>query len=405
MFLRSLFETPEVAPATLYHVSPIGNRESIIDHGLLLSKSEASAVSREMGEEVEAGGIFFTNTLTHERPHMFDVWEVDVRGLELERDETTDHDHLGEQWWVCYEDISPDRLNLLSDRIITEAPIADFHHIGNFDKNSSFRNAQDRKLLTNPKAIAKMKSQWKHPSETFFNILLLNVPLSGTAAYNMTEYGYADIDHLEDNLTASEANVKAQVWEQVRDALDMEKANIIYTGNNGQARVPMTGWIMAHRLGHALQASKRRTNPYSNTTLDGASHYFSEGAKLFETTMAQIMKDFYGIASKNKHMPLGINGPVVGFMREVCKTRTAREKTLTRPYEVIYESLAQYMFTGKVTFNAPPRQFKYGPSYYNFRGDDGDYAYAAQLLEDLGEQMSDYFDTALRQCEGKIFIM
>lgn len=88
-------------PSILYHHAPKTVRESIQQHGLSTKYSEA----------IE-NGIFLTNT-----PRLksrSDVWEVDVRGLEIEEDWTTTPDNKSETWWVAYEDIPPSRLRLMS---------------------------------------------------------------------------------------------------------------------------------------------------------------------------------------------------------------------------------------------------------------------------------------------------
>lgn len=101
----------------LYHNSSVKNREAIFQHGLQRANSETAELAREMGEAdwQMAGGIFFTDTCKPEPG--IDVWEVDISGLPLETDETTDHGHLDEHWFVDWESdvIPPSRLNLLTD--------------------------------------------------------------------------------------------------------------------------------------------------------------------------------------------------------------------------------------------------------------------------------------------------
>ena len=91
----------EASMATLYHHAPKSERASIQRHGLLRSKSPAH-------------GIFFASKATDQVRWGIDTWKVDVRGLQLERDTTTDPEDAADTWWVTYdEDISPDRLTLI----------------------------------------------------------------------------------------------------------------------------------------------------------------------------------------------------------------------------------------------------------------------------------------------------
>lgn len=121
MKIRDLINIVEAAqgtpPRILYHLTHNSDRASIMSHGLLRSMSETAQMAKEEGEpDWEAyGGIFFSNQVSPE-PSVIDVWEVNVTGLNLVRDETTDHEHLDEEWWVTWTDpvVEPSRLRLLT---------------------------------------------------------------------------------------------------------------------------------------------------------------------------------------------------------------------------------------------------------------------------------------------------
>lgn len=96
-------------PNILYHHSPVENRESILKHGLLTMYG-----ARRGGHEA----IFLTD-----KPkfggQVTDVWEVNVRGLPVQEDITTDLDYeeiekVYGNWYAIYEDIPPERLRLIS---------------------------------------------------------------------------------------------------------------------------------------------------------------------------------------------------------------------------------------------------------------------------------------------------
>ena len=88
-------------PATLYHFSDPANRESILSNGLLLSKSQALE-----------GAIFLTDTVNPKEYGGSDVWSVNVDGLELEPDWTTES-FDNEEWFVIFDNVEPTRLTLL----------------------------------------------------------------------------------------------------------------------------------------------------------------------------------------------------------------------------------------------------------------------------------------------------
>lgn len=99
-------------PATdvVYHSTPVGNRQSILLHGLALRFSETSLESGE--EDIEAGAIFFSTKRTPDDPR-FDTWEVSVSDLpDLVEDETTDQPDPEDTWWMIYRNVPPDVLRL-----------------------------------------------------------------------------------------------------------------------------------------------------------------------------------------------------------------------------------------------------------------------------------------------------
>lgn len=97
------------APEFLFHVSPAENRASIFSSGLLASKDQTGA-----------GAVFLTDLETSfSAEEGVDQWSVDVRGLELAEDWTTDQE-IGQfgRWWMYFGDIDPARLSLSMVRAI-----------------------------------------------------------------------------------------------------------------------------------------------------------------------------------------------------------------------------------------------------------------------------------------------
>jgi len=107
-------------PTVMYHATSPSHRESILRHGLQRRFSETAQVAKGEVDWELAGGIFFSTKTKDEKANQgCDVWEVDVRGLSLEPDDTTDVPYPedggieGDEWWVTYnEDVPPSRLKL-----------------------------------------------------------------------------------------------------------------------------------------------------------------------------------------------------------------------------------------------------------------------------------------------------
>lgn len=98
------------SPSTLYHQSPSNMRERIAQLGLQHPYNIPSDLGVEMSND-ETQGIYFTYN-REDVDKRFDMWEVDVRGLTLHPDETTDWPD-GHTWWVTYDEVGPERLQLV----------------------------------------------------------------------------------------------------------------------------------------------------------------------------------------------------------------------------------------------------------------------------------------------------
>lgn len=86
----------------MYHVTNPEYRDSIQRDGLLIDKDNTGQ-----------GGVFLADTMKPNGIPGMDIWKVDVSGLELEDDWSGEPDE-GEQWYICFDDIPPSRLNLVN---------------------------------------------------------------------------------------------------------------------------------------------------------------------------------------------------------------------------------------------------------------------------------------------------
>jgi hypothetical protein len=127
-------------------------------------------------------------------------------------------------------------MKLLDIFHLNEAPIEDMSFVGNWDKNSAFRT-QDRKLLNNPKAQAKIIQKWEKVIVPF-NIIFVN----NAEANRLNGIGHVSTSWLEKNMPKTYPELK----------LNDEAVNVLYHGNKGSPRAPMTAWVIAHRFGHTL---------------------------------------------------------------------------------------------------------------------------------------------------------
>lgn len=261
-------------------------------------------------------------------------------------------------------------------RELFESPISDMSHLGDWERNSSFRHEQDRKLVTNPKAIRKIKAMWKYPEEVNFNIILIN----NAEANRWTEMGSVSREKLQRMFPKTIA--------EIEPLLKRDEVNIIFTNNKGDQRVPITGWIMAHRFGHALWRNAREEH-----------YYFNQAVRTLGEHLTALMR-LYGVRTTLFDRETRYLAQAIGTFK------SARDKKLRNAFELVHELFAQYIMTGQITFNDVPKVLKVGRNYRSLQGDEDDLYAANRLLQfDLPYELGKYFETACHHSVGKIFVM
>jgi hypothetical protein len=274
-----------------------------------------------------------------------------------------------------------------ASEFITEAPLADYVPLGDFNKPGPFRSKVDKKLVTHPTAqlkTAKFFEQTPYDFRLFFS----NIP--GTA--KSRELGAVDHETVRKIL----GDAAEQVIANSDDAI-----TVVFLGNYGDQRVMMTPWIMAHRIGHAIQATGRRKGMDQWRTVE--QHFFR--------AINQKLAEVYG-----KPTQRGVSDADLDYMRSdlynalfnaIGTQRSSRTGQIKRPYEFMYEMFAQYIQTGTVTLNPFPAQIGYGKytfgnqSQLKARGEED----LKQAAETLGYDMQLLFGDVLSMCNGQIFLM
>lgn len=238
---------------------------------------------------------------------------------------------------------------------LTEAPIGDIHHIGNWDKNSSFR-ASDRAIVRNPVIIQKMRQRFG--ATTFdFQIFFVNSP----EANKHTEVGQVDWEWLGREMpnTCQELRRLTDLGQGIKE----DSINIVFTNNKGAQRVPMTPWIMAHRIGHVLRRAYGR-----NGQSHGSGYAYREAENYLIQGTSDILEYDYGQTQWKARTDLDLstfgNGErgaarqkqmlYKSFWSQIGTFRSAREQKLREYFEMLNELIAQYITTGGIKFNPLP---------------------------------------------------
>lgn len=287
---------------------------------------------------------------------------------------------------------------------LTEMPIRTFNTIGDFSKNSSFKKPIDRALVTNPKSVQKIKNMFAKTQHDF-NMFMVNLP----EARPFTEIGYVNYDWIEARMP--------KVAVDIRPYLSTNAINIIFTNNSADEHYPMTGWILAHRISHALSRNISISGVQEIGTMRKAQYVTME-------TLSDIFNEYYGIPLKGmKYGDARYPNPaswtsldrkhqlmLKKFFHQIGTFKSARDSNIRDYFEFLHECFAQYLINGEVKFNPLPKRIvighSFGKPYYNSRkAPETDYDYYDNNLQALAETLTDEFAIVLNDATGKILVM
>lgn len=277
--------------------------------------------------------------------------------------------------------------------LITEAPLADYQPIGDFNKPGPFYGKVDKALVTHP--VTKMKAE-KFFNKTPYNIRLFFSNLTGTGKFS--EHGEMDPETVK--------IIFGDDGEQILDGHE-DAITIVFVGNKGTAKVMLTPWMMAHRLGHAIQAQLRGGSR-------GREHHpWQYGEQAFFTEVNNMLKEYYGKSGQQGgQLKFELTPEYNALFNAIGTQRSSRSGDIKRPYEFLYEIFAQYLGTGKVTFNPLPTNLTYGRQvwgnptrFMNIKPEFRDEATRRNATETFSYDMEIYFNDVMSHINGRIFVM
>jgi len=282
---------------------------------------------------------------------------------------------------------------------LQEAPIRDFETIGTpINKPGGAFSSQDRKLLSNPKAIQKIIKKWEKTEHTF-DIYLLKVPQLNKPEYR--EYGV-----VQPGSKFSTEYIK-YVGEPVPNS--PSGITILFNGNMGDEKVPMTAWIMAHRFGHSVrrdipewkdfvaevvELTKRITEEVYDKTLESLkSDGFFKNIRFWENENNERQEELLSL-----------------FFNQIGNFKSARENNIRNYYEFFYELFAQYIITGSVQFRELPesliiKNLPFGRKQSVAALDPDLVGMWNRDLEYYAKQIDSRIENLLDSCVGKTFLM
>ena len=286
-------------------------------------------------------------------------------------------------------------IDLFQHTRVDEAPLGDYQTIGDWgekEKSRSFAHKSDRSMIQNPTAIRKAHQKFGQ-TEHVLNFYFVNIP--GMRKYSET--GVVEPEFIAQAMPKAWTEIEARG----QDGVDHENGiNVIFVGNAGFQRMPMTPWIMAHRIGHAINASEKTGN-------SGSWKDYEDDAAMFFADILQGVYDWniparsvwYGNRQENKLLAKFFQG--IGGMRSARKGELGG-----RPYEFLYEMFAQHITQGALRFRPCPQSFGMRSGHW-FRIQDQDTAdmWNRSLNDEVGDHLGTRIDNCLYDMEGKFLIM
>lgn len=275
-------------------------------------------------------------------------------------------------------------VSLIESVLLTEMPMVGGPKlVGNFDKNSGFRD-DDRKLLTNPRAVEKITKQWEN-TPFDFDIYMVNLPRVNKP--EIKEKGEVNMEYVRNTLKLSP--------EEIPDN-DGSRITVIFVGNSGAEKVPMTGWMIAHRFAHSIT---REENKSINKT--EFAYFTRELTDFLGNIIHQIYN--YDIGDSLKYYDRD-KLDARHFFNAIGTMASARNKKIVRPYEFTYELIAQWLLTGSVKLQFPQAVRTQKGSY---RADQENLNMYARDLDqgEINDFINQHIEALIGRFVGKILVM
>ena len=320
------------------------------------------------------------------------------------------------------------------DKFLKEAPIRDITPVGkNWGTGRGGFRKLDQKLLSSERGIEKIRKQWEKTSHTF-DMYLLNIPSLNKPEYK--EYGLVkpnsdlaltiklafsgvrqeDYDEMsrEQRLAALKKSFKTPMPNS-KDAI-----TILFNGNYGDQKVPMTGWIMAHRVSHAVS----RRGPYAGRETRFQIPEYADFIREVNYMFREIVNPYRGTDRMQNLNPWSISAEYpsqdkedtrkqyLNIAHQIGTFKSARDRRIRNIYEFYHELFAQYLITGSIKFNTLPkslivrkREWGHEDRIYLQRDQEDWLEQTNEFLESQAYQIGLKIQKVLDSMVGKTFLM
>jgi hypothetical protein len=206
--------------------------------------------------------------------------------------------------------------------------------VGDFSKDASFKGP-DRKIHFGKNRVSQLKNFFKN-TEIDFNILFFNSPTyrGYTGLCFSTEPDL--IDFLKYRMRASDAEVSKTI-----DSFSTSDINMLVTNNEGNLSVPLSPWIVAHRISHALSTE------YTD--------YENNFKEVFVKTISEMMNAVFDTNQTDYGLDIDAGNAVwyhhAAHTFGTMHSATSKKIVEGGGSEFFHELFAQYILKGTVIFN------------------------------------------------------
>lgn len=227
-------------------------------------------------------------------------------------------------------------------REILEAPITAISYEGEdgqpFDRGTGF-GPRDRKLMTAPGARERYIRAFRNTPHVFEIFFINSLDLIGDENHRNSEN-----DLVDERAKDFGSGIYPEGFEDFPAKPGVIRHVQIANLSPRHDKLPMTPWILAHKIGHAIQDAV--VNQKNDDQLSGK-------ITVINRTVKNILDahdyDGDGLPAEKPVQSWDRLFNFPEYFPEILTMRSARSKKLRNAFEQFAEIIAQYLVTGKVT--------------------------------------------------------
>ncbi len=203
-----------------------------------------------------------------------------------------------------------------------------------------------------------------------------------------------------------------------------EGITILFNGNYGVDKVPLTGWMMAHRVSHAVQrpdwgGRRGRRMPEYENFIRSVNNMFQEIVQPYNIDSNReisrfkpwtINENWRDAWDRSRDRIEIAQKTYIHIANQIGTMKSARDNRINRIGEFYHELFAQYLLTGKITFNDLPRSLvtkrgSWGHEDRTYARDEVWLEQTNKFLQASAKEIEDRIEDVLEGMVGNVYLM